>query len=60
MGILKIRYYVLALRIKYKFFSQSCKDALNGYQRGQCFYCEVPINVSHDSGIKIYSIKKEK
>lgn len=27
----------------------SCRDALNGYQRGKCFYCGAPISVDPDS-----------
>lgn len=27
----------------------SCRDALNGYQRGKCFYCEAPISVNPHS-----------
>lgn len=27
----------------------SCRDALNGYQRGKCFYCGAPISVNSDS-----------
>ena len=27
----------------------SCRDALNGYQRGRCFYCNSPISLESDS-----------
>lgn len=27
----------------------SCKDALNGYQRGKCFYCGAPISIDSNS-----------
>ena len=27
----------------------SCRDALNGYQKGKCFYCFADIGVEHDS-----------
>ncbi len=59
MGILNVRYYVLALRIKYKFFSQSCKNALKVDKTYmfilRYFYTLIPLSDFTTQGIiKLY------